>query len=252
MKIGSTGIAIITSGLLITSSNVLADEGWKFRLAPYMWFAGLEGDVGPLKNVPSSDVDISPSDALDDTDSSFMLIFDARKGLHGIFTDIFYSDLTSTEKIDSATSTKLRSTTKTTMITAAYTYSVLQDNFTNVDLMAGARWWRIDADVKLKSQIPALNLSGDNTEFWFDPFIGVRGRMPISGSNFYVNGNASYGGFDINAKSFYEVSANLGYRWTKEIDTLVGYRQFDLDYDKNDFKYDAKQSGWQIGLVWSF
>ena len=47
MKIGSTGIAIITSGLLITSSNVLADEGWKFRLAPYMWFAGLEGDVGP-------------------------------------------------------------------------------------------------------------------------------------------------------------------------------------------------------------
>jgi hypothetical protein len=33
---------------------------------------------------------------------------------------------------------------------------------------------------------------------------------------------------------------------------VVGYRQFDLDYDQNDFQYDAKQSGWQIGLTWAF
>jgi len=47
----------------------------------------------------------------------------------------------------------------------------------NVDLMAGVRWWEIDADVKLKSQVPALNPAGDNTESWFDPLIGVRGKF---------------------------------------------------------------------------
>jgi hypothetical protein len=122
----------------------------------------------------------------------------------------------------------------------------------NVDLMAGVRWWQIDADIKINSQIPELNLSGDNTESWFDPVIGVKGNFPITGSNFYLSGGVGYGGFDINAKSFYDISANLGYRWTKEIDTLIGYRQFELDYDQNDFQYDAKQSGWQIGLTWAF
>ena len=252
MKTGLTAIAIITSSLLVTGSNVIADDDWKFRLSPYIWFAGFEGEVGPLKGVPSSDVDISASDALSDTDSSFMLILDAKKGLNGIYTDIFYSDITSTEKIDAGTSTKVRSSTETTMITVAYAYSVLQDNAMNVDLMAGARWWQIDADIKIKSQVPELNLSGDNTESWFDPFIGVKGKFPITDSNFYISGGGGYGGFDINAKSFYDISANLGYRWTDKIDTVVGYRQFDLDYDQNDFKYDAKQSGWQIGLTWAF
>jgi hypothetical protein len=46
-----------------------------------------------------------------------------------------------------------------------------------------------------------------------------------------------------NAKSFYGISANPGYPWTNEIATLVGYRQFHLDYDQNDFQYDAKQTG---------
>ena len=68
MKIGLTNIAIITSSLLITGSNVIADDDWKFRLSPYIWFAGFEGEVRPLKGVPSSDVDISASDALSDTD----------------------------------------------------------------------------------------------------------------------------------------------------------------------------------------
>jgi hypothetical protein len=175
MKIGLTSIAIITSSLLITGSNVIAYDNWKFRLSPYIWFAGLEGDVGPLKGVPPSKVDISASDAFSDTDSSFMLILDAKKGLNGIYTDIFYSDVNSTETIDAGTSTKVRSSTEKTMITVAYTYSVLKDNAMNVDLMAGARWWQIDADIKIKSQVPELNLSGDNTESWVDPFIGVKG-----------------------------------------------------------------------------
>ena len=252
MKISLMNIVVITSGLLITSSNIRADDDWNFRLSPYIWFAGLEGDVGPLKGVPPSEVDISASDAFSDTESSFMLILDAKKGLNGIYTDIFYSDISSTETIDAGTSTKVRSTTETTMITAAYTYNVLNDNAMNVDLMAGVRWWQIDADIKINSQIPELNLSGDNTESWFDPVIGVKGNFPITGSNFYLSGGVGYGGFDINAKSFYDISANLGYRWTKEIDTLIGYRQFELDYDQNDFQYDAKRSGWQIGLTWAF
>ena len=232
------------------SSGLYAEEQWNFRLSPYIWFAGSKGDVGPLKNLPPVDIDISPSDALSDTESSFMLIFDAKKGRHGIHTDTFYSDVQQKENVINETS--IESTTKTTMITSAYTYEIFSDNNTVVDLMAGVRLWHIDATLKLRSPTPILNQQGDNTESWVDPFIGIKARAPLGESKFFVSGGIAYGGFDVNAKSFYDVSANLGYRWSDSISTLVGYRQYKLDYDQNDFLYDVKNYGWQVGLTWGF
>lgn len=243
---------MIAFGLLVSASSIAEEELWKFRLTPYVWLAGFEGSVSPLKGVPPSDVDISASDALSDTESSFMMILDAKKGRHGIYSDVFYSDITSRETIGPATNTRLTSTTETTVITVGYSHTLLVDDGMSIDFLAGARWWHIDAEVEISSLIPALNVAGDNTESWFDPFIGIKGHIPISASNFYVSGGAAYGGFDINADSFYELSANLGYQWTDTIGTAIGYRMYELDYDQNDFQYDVKQSGWQLGLTWGF
>ncbi|MEH6559298.1 MAG: hypothetical protein V7708_15990 [Oceanicoccus sp.] len=195
---------------------------------------------------------MSASDAFSDTESSFMMILDAKKGKHGIYTDIFYSDVDSAENLDTATSTKLRSVTKTTMLTLAYSHNVFNENGTSVDLLAGARWWSIDAEVRINSLLPILNMADDNTESWFDPFVGVKGIFPISDSKFYVSGALGYGGFDINADSFYEVSANVGYQWTDTLASVAGYRLYELDYDQNDFQYDVEQSGWLIGMTWAF
>lgn len=243
---------IAVAGIVLMTTSAFASEEWKFKLSPYIWFAGLEGDVGPLKGVPPSHVDISASDAFSDTESSFMGILSGKKGRHGFFSDFFYSDLKSRETLDSGTSTKLTTTTETTMITLAYSYNVVSEREMNLDLLAGGRWWQIDADIKIKSLIPEANLSDDNTESWFDPLVGFRGHVPISDTNFFVTGGAGYGGFGINADHFYEISANMGYQWTNALATVAGYRKLDLDYDQNDFQYDAKQEGWQIGLTWSF
>ena len=78
--------------LLMYAAPLLAEDGWQFRLTPYLWFAGLKGDVATIPGAPSASIDISASDALEDTEASLMLLFDAKKGRHGIFADFLYSD----------------------------------------------------------------------------------------------------------------------------------------------------------------
>lgn len=234
------------------STAVVAEEKWNFNLSPYIWFAGLEGDVSPLKRVPVSAVNVSPSEALADTEASFMVIFEAKKGKNGIYTDTFYSDAETKEASSGPAGSQLTSRTKTTMLTVAYSRNVLNENGSSIDLLAGGRWWSIDADINISSLLPSLNVAGDNSESWVDPFIGVKGKLPISDSKFFVSGALAYGGFDINADSFYEINANVGYQWSDTLSAAMGYRLYDLDYDQNDFQYDVEQAGWVIGMTWGF
>jgi len=70
-----------------------ADEPWQFQIAPYVWIAGLDGDVGVLPGVPPSSVDASFSDIVDNLDFGFMLAGEARKGRAGFLADILYTDI---------------------------------------------------------------------------------------------------------------------------------------------------------------
>jgi len=244
----------VLAALLGYASAPMAEEPWRFRLSPYIWFAGLEGDIASIPGLPAAPVDISASDALDDTDASFMFVLDAKKGRHGIFTDFLYSDLRSDEEIiPPPIDLTLRSTTKTTLLTLAYEYEVYNQDQVVVDLLAGARYWDIDSELFVKSG-PAIlaGLKRSHRESWTDPLIGARGRMPLGASRFYVMGSAGLGGFGVASDHLYEFSANIGYQWTKALGTGVGYRKFDVDYDHKDYLYDVKQQGWQVGLTWAF
>ncbi|MCX2983434.1 hypothetical protein EYC98_21450 [Halieaceae bacterium IMCC14734] len=237
---------------MTASFSLSAEEQWSFNLSPYIWFAGFEGDVATIEGLPPVNVDISPSDAIDDTETSFMFISEAKKGKQGVYLDFYYSDMTSEEPIVELEDTTIQSGTKTTMATVGYTYEVFSNQNTVLEAMAGARWWQIDSTLTLRGPLPDLNISADKKESWTDPFIGIKGKSSFPGSNFYVAGGVGYGGFGINADSFYDLTANLGYQWTESIATAVGYRLYDLDYDESGFKYDVKQQGWQVGLTWQF
>lgn len=58
-----------------------ADDAWQFRLTPYLWFAGLKGDVATIPGAPSAPIDISPSEALNDTEAQALI--DLMPGIKG-------------------------------------------------------------------------------------------------------------------------------------------------------------------------
>ncbi|HSN70293.1 MAG TPA: hypothetical protein VLT59_02240 [Steroidobacteraceae bacterium] len=238
-------VAVAVSCLPVAA---LADD-WAFRLTPYLWFAGLEGDMTPVEGLPSVPVDVSPSQALEDTETGVMVMFDARRGGHGLYLDFIYTDVRSDDDAIPELGITVRSTTKSTVFSAAYEYAFVEHDRGGIDALVGARYWEVDA--KLAFSGP-LGLTGSNKEDWIDPFFGVKSWSMLGDSNFYAAGGVGFGGFGVGSDFYYEINANVGYRWSKAIGTAIGYRYFDVDYDDNGFTYDAKQQGWQISLTWSF
>lgn len=235
--------------------GALADDGgWQFQLSPYIWLAGIDGRMGTIPGQPPVDIDYSASDAFDDTEASFMLFLDARKGRQGFVMDALYSDVRSDfELLPDPINLSVRSISETTIISAAYQYEMYRGPGTVIDLMGGVRYWDIDSTLKFTGGLGVLaGQSVSNTESWFDPALGIKAITPLGGSNFYFMGAASVGGFGVGSDLFYDLTGNLGYQWNDAIGTSLGYRLFDVDYEDGGYVYDVTQEGWQLALTWGF
>ena len=244
---------MIVLGILL-SAPAFAEDNWQFRLSPYIWFAGIKGDVGTIPPLPAASIDVSASDAVKDTEGGFMVMLDARKQRHGFLVDLLYTDVQSdTTLVPSPINLNMKSISKTTIATVAYQYEAYNENQTVVDVLAGLRYWETDSELQFSGGLGILaGRSIRNKESWVDPGIGIKGRTPLGDSRFYFEGGAGIGGFSIGSKLFYDLNANVGYQWTKSIGTTVGYRMFDVDYENGGYVYDVRQEGWQLGLTWSF
>lgn len=232
----------------MVETPVIEENTWEFRLSPYAWFAGFKGDVAGIPGLPPTSVDISPSDALDDSEIAVMAMFEAKKNGKGFFMDFMYSDMESDDAIGEGVlgPLTLTSRTKTTIVSGAYLHEIYNYEQSVVDLFAGVRYWDIDSHLAL------IGPGVGHTESWVDPLIGIKGRTALGDSKFYVSGGAAIGGFGVNSDLFYDLNANLGYKWSDSIGTTVGYRYYDLDYENDGFVYDVRQQGWVIGLTWAF
>ena len=243
--------ASLAVSMLLAVSGTAAAAEWEFKLAPYLWFAGLEGTAATIPGLPPAEIDVSPSQALEDTEIALMLMFEARKGRSGLFTDLVYSDVRSDAELIPSLGLSLRSETKSTLLTFAYQYRLLEPVRGSLDLLVGARYWSIDSFLAFSGP-GGGELSGRNKESWVDPVLGLKGYHLLGNSKFYFSGSAALGGFGVGSKMFYDLNLNLGYQWNDAIGTAIGYRWFDVERDESGFVYDVQQAGFGLGLAWSF
>ena len=241
---------------LLAPLAIGADDSadWRFELSPYAWVAGLKGEVGTLPGEPAAPIDVAPSDVIDNLDAVLMLIFNARRGRHGLYADIFYADIRAEEElIPPPVDLKLRIQAESTLATLAYQYEFFRHDGASAELLAGARYWQVDNLLRFgggSGLLAGRRIS--SSESWTDPLLGIRGRMPLGESRFYLTGGGAVGGFGVGSDSFYELSGAIGYRWSDAIATAVGYRRYEVDYRDSGFSYDVTQQGWQFGLTWAF
>ena len=243
---------LLTLALLI-SFSAHAEGDWDYRLTPYMWFAGVEGDASTIPGAPVAPIKVTSSDALSDLEASFMLMFEAKKQKQGLLVDMFYTDIESEDTLVSAINLTLKTISRNKMFSVAYLYELHNEGKTVVDVFGGLRYWKVDTILEFGGGLGIL--AGQrirNAESWVDPLIGIKGRTPLGDSDFYAAGWLATGGFGVGSDSFYDISANIGYNWNKSIGTTLGYRLYDLDYEEGSFIYDVQQEGWQLGLTWAF
>ena len=233
----------------VTNEVPFPEERWQVGVAPYLWMSGINGSVGQF-GLPPVHIDASFTDLLENLDMALMMVAEAKKGRFGIFTDLIYSDLSVGGTGPGGVLT-VDLGTKMFTGTAMLEYSVLQDDRSTLDLMAGARVWAVNTDASITSGVPPLNFTGNDDAVWVDPMIGVKGRTRLSEA-FYLVGWGMIGGFGVSSDLGWDVMGAVGYDVTERFSMVVGYRANGVDYQDGPFVFDVVMDGPIIGGAYRF
>lgn len=250
LTVALAGIFAISAGV---APGARADDaqGWSFEIAPYVWAAGIEGDIAPFPSLPTASVDETFGDVVDNLDGALMLVGEAREDRFGVFGDLIYLKTEATDSSPGPLFSSISVRSESVMLTALGFYRAVDRPDAFVDLLAGARYWSLDVDLSFAAGLlPATKVS--NEETWIDPMVGAKARTSLGGSGMYLSGVALVGGFNVGSDFTYDLNINLGYQWTENFSTTLGYRYLAVDYRDDGFVYDVSQDGPILGLIWRF
>jgi hypothetical protein len=229
---------------------------WRYSIAPYLWGAGLDGDVG-LFGLEPVNVEMSFGDILDDLKFAGMVVAEAHNGTWGIFGDIVYVNLeadTSATRMVLGSEASLDVTVRTSSFTGTLMgeYRVYGADSVSVDLMGGARIWSVDNKITATLAAdgsPLGQYSGSDGATWVDPMIGIKARID-TGTPWFFNawGIIGAGSSDIS----WDALGGVGYQWSEKVSMVGGYRALGVDYSDDGFVYDVVQHGPYLGAIFSF
>jgi len=234
-------------------------DAWQFEITPYVLGAGLNGTVG-IGSV-TANVDMSFSDLLDNLDSGFMALFEARKGrwtfaVEGIYFKLKGEGADSWQGPNDTTGTaSLEATVTEQLYQLSAGYRVL-DERTKVDVIGAARYTQLDTKLNLtlttgSPLLPDGSRSISGAESWWDPVIGVRVLVPLAEAWTLV-GYADIGGFGVGSDLTYQLLAGVNWQLSKVVSAKVGYRYLYQDYTNDGFVWDMTASGFYLGAGFRF
>lgn len=267
-RIGRKAIVAVVACLALTVHVQAADmqqaeptepaSEWRFTIAPYLWAAGLNGDVGLFGRPPVA-VDMSFGDIISDFRFGGMLVTELHNGTWGIFGDVIYVK-TKAEESASRTvlgvSRSLDFSVETSSFTGTFMgeYRAYATDSVSVDLMAGARIWSVDNDIGARLSrggTTVAEFSGSDGATWVDPIIGIKARFD-TGTPWFFNAWGMVGGFGASSDITWDVLGGAGYQWNERLSFVGGYRALGVDYHDDGFVYDVVQHGPYFGTLIQF
>jgi len=222
-------------------------NNWTFQITPYLWAAGLEGDIRLGPNAPLTHVDASFSDILGDLRFAAMATTEIRYGRLGVVADIMYLSLaTSATGPLGYLNAQLKD--KTLVATVSGAYRIVDAGLWWLDLEAGARVWAMDMNLGFTVVPLGVSRTYNLNKSWADPIIGVRARAYLN-QQFFIQGYADVGGFDVSSKSTWQLAGMIGYQYSPTISFIAGYRYLAVDYNRNGFIWDVNMHGPMFGAT---
>jgi hypothetical protein len=226
------------------------ESQWHYRVTPYLWGAGLEGEVGKFGR--RADISKRFSDVLEGLDAGAMLAFEARLGRYGVFTDLLHVSLSESTSIPTPIGIDVEADAKVRASTfmLAGQYRATEDEWGYIDFVGGARYWGLSTDINI-SLGTLFSVDGSEKESWVDPVLGLKGTYHL-GERTYFTGWAMIGGFDVGSRFSSDLMGALGYKLTDQSALLLAYRRLEVDYTSSDFIFDATLQGPAIGWDYRF
>jgi hypothetical protein len=229
-------------------------DAWHVRVTPFVWAAGLYGDVTVRGR--DAELDASFIDVLEDTDTlvGFQGHLEVTRGRLGVFGDFFYVKTT----VEDAGQTGLDVTNRMWFIDFGGQFRVLDTTADRVpgltlDVYGGGRYSLLELDLDTAG-VPSLN----QEKSWIDPIVGGRLGVHFSEHVFVVLAG-DVGGFGVGSDFAWSFLALFGYQWEAsgiEWAILAGYRALGQDYTTGSgaqrFRWDVTMHGPVLGFTVRF
>lgn len=249
--------------------EAVESPNWALQITPYMWAAGLEGNISPFRRAPTIEVEKSFSDVLDDLNFGGFVNIWGRYERFVFSGDVMYVDTTDSHgtgplpalqipglgvTIPPGASVDAKVDTKQFMATLQGGYRVLDTPQFTLDALAGARFWHISNDVTVTARHPAIgtrSASHGESFGWVDPVVGARAFLPLT-EKLSFQAQADIGGFGAGSDLTWSALATVNYVFTDHLSASVGYKVLDVDYNHDGHVYDTQLSGPVLGMTWRF
>jgi hypothetical protein len=225
------------------SQATASSDEWQFQLTPYLWIASISGrgGIGPLV----VDTDTSITDTGVELNFGFMATFEARKNKFILLTDLQYSNLSTEKGNPGPLFSSTRASFKTFVLDPEVGYRILDnEKGAFVDVLGGIRYWHLNATLDFNAGIlPAAQASRSRS--WVDGVAGLRGKAALS-KRLFIVGKADLGGGGSNFT--YQLFGGAGVNLGERIALIGGYRDLNVNYNKDGFLFDMSLHGPILGF----
>lgn len=221
-------------------------ESWEFAGELFGLGARVDGTTSA-----GEDIDVPLHDLLDNLDFAFMGTLAARKGKWTLFADLIYVKVGEQATIPLDAPQPLEADLdfdmKQVISTFGAGYQVAETQSTDISLLAGGRYLKMDADLKYDIRPLYSGRESESGSNW-DFIVGARGQTNLS-DQWYIHYYADIGTGDSDLT--WQALAGINYRFTK-VHLTLGYAYMDWEFDKDSMLKDFTLSGPYAGIKFRF
>jgi hypothetical protein len=284
MILASATLAILAAAaparaqVVATTPPTVEPSGWTFAVAPYVWLPTLRATLNantPRRGTVATTISAGPGDIIPKLNFQVMVGGEARYDRFTIMSDLIYvnaSLTTSTSHVASFNpgrgpifiprEQQLRTGTRlaTTVWSVGGGYTLLQGDWGNVDAVVGMRMlavgdttnYALANDILLPNQTIGLSRTGTLNVNKTDVqgIGGVKGRINIPNSSFYVPFYADVGGGALPLT--WQVYTGIAYRAAAWVDLSLGYRYLAFENGGNKGVHNLSLGGVILGANFRF
>lgn len=255
---------VVLLSLMIASAAHAESGEWQFGITPYLWLPYVDANLG-FETGGSGGSTVDMTDVLKHLRAALFLNVEARRGKWGLSFDLVYCDFSKSGSqvtnvvvpglgaeipLNAGTTTDLTGS----MLSLMGSYTLTRSSNASLDLLAGVRYLHIGAtlDWSFATAVPGLRTLAGSAETGVDVYdgvVGVRGRVALAGSPWFVPFYLDAG--TGTSKFTWQGLVGIGYAFGWG-DVLMVYRQLAFDENGAGGVQHLSFSGPALGATFRF